>query len=343
MTATNDRRPAKLNRRWVLAAGSALAVFTGSGAARAQDATPAGTTDTGEWTFTDDRGTTVTLPEPPERIVAAIAMASALWDYGIRPVGVWGTTRRGDGSPEITVGNLDLDAVVALGEEYGTFDLEALVALDPDLIVGAMWSDAPDVFGVPPETLGQIQSLAPIVDIRFVDQPVSTTLRRTQDLAVALGADLDDPEVAAARDRFDRAEAALQAAIAAKPGLSAVFVAPTTDLLYVADSTGADIRYFRDLGLDVIQPTGEASGGWESLSWEQAGKYRADVMLIDARASILTQDQLAAIATWSTLPAVQAGQLGPWDIEYIPSYTSFAPILERLTDSIRAADPDIVP
>lgn len=91
----------------------------------AQSATPAAER---LWTFTDDHGTTISLPERPERIVAYVGSAATLWDYGIRPVGVFGSLLREDGSKNPLAGNVDPDAVAWLGEGGSELDLEALVA-----------------------------------------------------------------------------------------------------------------------------------------------------------------------------------------------------------------------
>ena len=51
-------------------------------------ATP-GTSDAG-WSFTDVVGNTVSLPEPPKRIAAAINVAAALHDFGIATPVIFG-------------------------------------------------------------------------------------------------------------------------------------------------------------------------------------------------------------------------------------------------------------
>ncbi len=72
-------------------------------------------------------GKSVTLPARPERVVAYMRV-------GCRALGLrrkWpelylaGVTRP-DGTPEVYVGDLDLESVVNLGETYGELDLEGL-------------------------------------------------------------------------------------------------------------------------------------------------------------------------------------------------------------------------
>lgn len=328
-----------LDRRRLLAAAAA-AVLVGQTSAAAQEATPT----SGEWTYADDAGNTVTLPAPPRRIVAYLPIAAALWDYGVRPVGVYGTTRRPDGSPEVFVGNLDLDAVASLGETYGELDVEALVALDPDLIINDRWFETMDLWGLDENATAQVKAVAPVAEIAFTGRPVTDTLASVEKLAVALGADPDAPEIVEAKAAFDAAVAGLEAAIAEKPGLTAIFISGTPEQsLWVANPLqSADMLLYQSLGLDIVTPEIDPAEYWEELSWEQAGKYPADLILVDSRQWSATGEQLKAIPTFGALPAARAGQFGDWDIEYVPSYQGFTPVIAELTEVIRNADPDIV-
>jgi iron complex transport system substrate-binding protein len=309
--------------------------------AAAQDATPSAA---GEWTYVDDYGVTITRPSRPERIVAYTTIAASLWDFGLRPVAFYGTSRRQDGSPEVYVGNIDLDAVESLGEEYGQIDLEALVSVKPDLIVNDMWSDPPDIWGMDTDAIAQMNQIAPIAEIEFVDRPITDTIESVEKLAGALGADLEAPQVLEAKERFAKASQDLEAAIAEKPGLTAIFVSATPEGSYWVGNPSifADLMYFKELGLDIVQPK-NPDGYWEELSWEQADLYKADLILIDARKWSSTGAQLKAqVPTFAALPAAKLDAFGSWDTEYVPSYAGFAPVLEKLTAVIRDADPDVV-
>lgn len=300
---------------------------------------------TGEWTFTDDLGKTVTLPSRPERIVAYISAASALWDFGVRPVGIFGTTVRADGTPEITVGNVDLGAVEALGEVYGELDIERLVALQPDLIVSDLWTDTLDLWGLDASATAQVEAVAPIIAIRYIDLPVNELIARFGELAAALGADIEAPAVLAARDAFEQASADFEAATAAKPNMTALFIAGWPENLYIANPTSwADLIYFAQLGLKIVQPDSLDEGYpiWQTLSWEQANKYPADLVLQDARAGAPTIEELNQFPTWAVHPAVQAGQVGPWKTEYVTSYQGFSAILNDLAALISRSRDDVV-
>ncbi len=113
---------------FVTACGDDDASDSGSGSA-AESAPPEAT---GEWSFTDDRGIDVTLPEQPERIVAYHNAAAALIPLRVHPVGVFGGSAPEDSS---LLAGLDLDGIDSVGEVYGELNFEALAAADPDLIV----------------------------------------------------------------------------------------------------------------------------------------------------------------------------------------------------------------
>ena len=101
-----------------------------------------------------------------------------------------------------------------------------------------------------------------------------------------------------------------------------------------------DLMYFAALGMDIVQP--DTDEFWENLSWEEANKYAADLILNDVRTQALTPDQLAAKPTWAGLPAVKAGQVGPWYFEVTYSHKSYATVLEAIATVIKGARADVV-
>jgi iron complex transport system substrate-binding protein len=292
----------------------------------------------GEWSFTDDRGITITLPTRPERIIAQTTSAAILWDFGIRPVGVFGPSRLPDGTNDFQAGEIDFDSVELLGD-YGTLDLEKMVELDADLYVDLTFGgDA--LWYLTEDELGQVEAIVPTLGISMQGISVLESINRFEELAASLGADLESPEVSAAKTEFEDAEEELKAAIAEKPGLSVLVVSPAVDTLYVASPDFmVDLHYFRDLGLDIVAP--ETDDFWELLSWEQANKYPADLILVDARNDQIVQE-VEAVGTWESLPAVKADQLGPWYAGAPYSYARLAPMMVELAGIIREADADLV-
>ncbi len=132
-----------------------------------------------------------------------------------------------------------------------------------------------------------------------------------------------------------------RAAIAAKPNLRVlVTYADEGGLSIARPSEFPDLLSFRALGLDLVEPEG-GDQYYETLSWEQAGRYPADLILHDTRAFSLQPDQLTAFPTWTALPAVQAGQVGRWSAEVRLSAQGYATALEDVAATVSARD-DVV-
>ena len=291
------------------------------------------------WHFEDDRGVSITLPKRPERVVAQVTAAASLWNYGVRPIAVWGNQRNADGTPNVEVGNVDLDAVESVGEALGDFDLEKLAYLQPDLIVSLYYS-GDSVWFIQPDTIDRVTQIAPVAAIKVQNVPIDQPIERFAALSALLGADPNSPTNRDARQSFERAVDDLKAAIAEKPGLKVMVVAGGESILYVANpAVVTDLMYFKALGLDLVSPPVESF--WENLSWEQANRYPVDLILTDSRPSTLQPDQLMTKETWRALPAVQAGQVAPWPWKTY-SHLSYTKALQDLTAIIRSARADIV-
>ena len=330
-----------------LAIGASIA---GPGRALAQDSTPGATpaaTPTaaggvqpdGSWLFVDDRGTEIRRESVPQRIVAELSVAAALWDVGIEAVGVFGVRTNQDGSPAVTAGDVDLDAVTFLGEGFDDFDLELLVSLEPDIIVTSLYGTL--VWRLNEDAVPTIEQLAPVAGINVQGVSAINLIERFAELAAALGADLEAEQVTQARAAFETASAGVREAVAANPELSILYVTGATDIYYVGNALAAgDLMYFVELGVSIPQ-TVDTSAYWESRSWEETNAYLTDVIQIDRRPGWLTYEQMVERQTFALLPAVEAGQVGTWDVEYVNSYQGFTPVLDRLAETIRNSDATI--
>lgn len=340
-------------RRWFAAATAMLGLVTtacGGGNDTPDPVTAAGTEETQEWSFTDDLGVTVTRDARPQRIVAQVSAAATLYDYGIEPVGVFGPTVREDGTPENQAGDLaELGDLPSVGSAWGEFNVEQLAALKPDLVVTVTYEESLEkakydpYWFVPGESQEAIQEIAPIVAIKIQGDPVNRTVERFGDLAGALGADMDQGDNAAAFDRFETARDDLKEAIASKPGLTALFVSGYTENFYVANpKVAVDVAWFKEMGLDVPEVDVAEGEFWETLSWEQAGRHAADLILNDVRGQALTVEQMKKdFPTFANLPAVKAGQVGKWHFESPYSYGQMADVLGDLATTIRSAKTDV--
>lgn len=291
------------------------------------------------WHFEDDRGISITLPKRPERIVAQVTAAASLWNYGVRPVGIFGPQRNEDGSQNIEVGNVDLSTVTSVGEAFGEIDIEKVASLRPDLIV-TLYYGGDTVWSIPLEAMGPMQEIAPIAAIRVQDVPIDSAIARFSELSMALGSDLNSEENVAAKNDYDNAVNDLKSAIASKPGLKVLVLAARDDVLYIANpSIATDLMYFRELGLDIVQPP--VTTYYEELSWEQVNRYPADLILTDQRQGRLTHEELLEKELWRSLPAVQANQVGAWAWR-IYSHFSYTPALQDLAQLVRSSRADVV-
>lgn len=343
--ATDSSPRRGMTRRGLLAAGggTALAALLGACGDDSGAASPAGggsAAPGGAWSFADDQPKTLTAAAVPARIVAFTGTAAALADFGLadKIVGVFGETKLADGAKHPQAGDLDITKVTILGNAWGEFSVEQYAALRPELLVTHMY-DPGAVWYVPDESKDKILALAPAALITTGRVPMTTPIERYAALAKSLGADLQAPKVVQAKARFEQAEAALKQAIAAHKGLKVLAASASADLFYASNpKVSTDLMYWAGLGLDIIVPDKLDEGGYfESLSWENADKYQADLILLDNRNTALQPAALTAKPTWKDLPAVKANQLTGWDTVPRFSYAGAAPLLENLTKAVQAA------
>ncbi|WP_455354559.1 ABC transporter substrate-binding protein [Streptomyces sp. SYSU K217416] len=335
-------RASHLSRRGLLAAGGALglgALLVACGDSDTKKGSDKGAGKSGPWSFKDDRGQTASTKSTPKNIVAFIGTAAALHDYGVEVKGVFGPTKLKDGKPDVQAGDLDISKVEILGNVWGEFNVEKYAALAPDVLITNTWEkDA--LWYVPDESKDKILKLAPSVAIAVGgDVSLTKPLERTAELAKSLGGDLNAKAAVDAKARFEKAAATLREAAKANPGIKVLAGSAAADLFYVSTpKTSADLKYFEELGVTFVVPTKlDAGGFFESLSWENADKYKADLIMLDNRTSQLQPEALKAKPTWAQLPAVKAGQITPRVTEPIFSYAKCAPILEELAEAIKKA------
>ncbi|MCT2590101.1 ABC transporter substrate-binding protein [Streptomyces sp. N2-109] len=336
----NAPRP-PLSRRGLLAAGGALGLggLLAACGGSADDGKSPGGGGSGPWSFTDDRGEKLKADRRPRNIVAFVGSAAALYDYGIECTGIFGPSEPVDGKRNPQTGELDLGGLTSLGNAWGEFSIEKYAGLKPDLLISNMFPP-PDLWFVPPESAKKIDSLAPTLGISVAHTTLLDPLKRYEKLARSLGADLEAKKVTEARARFEKAERTLREAAKARGGLKVLAMTGDQDQMYVAvPESYTDLHYFKDLGVEFVQgKKSDEFGFWEFLSWENADKYHADLIMVDNRASALPAAELAKKPVWAGLPAVKAGQTTPWAMEERCSYRGYAPVVERLAAALKGAD-----
>ncbi|MEV5983540.1 ABC transporter substrate-binding protein [Streptomyces sp. NPDC052051] len=344
MSHTRALRP---TRRALLAAGGALGLGAalaacGDGKSSGGGGGSATAAKSGPWSFKDDRGQTAKADRTPSNIVAFVGVAAALHDYGVEVKGVFGPTKTKSGKADVQAGDLDIDTLTLLGNEWGQFDIEKYASLAPDLLVTTMFDDAGTLWYVPDESKKKILAVgAPSVGISVYDRQLTEPLQRMLELAKGLGADPASAKITQAKKRFEDAAARLRAAVKANPGVRVLVGSASQEVFYVSGSNlSIDLEYFKALGVHIVEPSAsalKASGGWyESLSWENVDKYPADVIMMDNRTSAVQPADITE-ATWKKLPAVKAGQVVSRTTEPILSYDKCAPLLEDLAKAIENA------
>ena len=334
----------KLARRGLLAGGGALGltgVLAACGAG-SDDEDPGSEESTEPWSFTDDAGETVELDGTPTAIVAYTGMAAALHDFGITPAAVFGPTTNEDGSPTTQAGDLPVDELEIIGNAYGEFDTEAYAGIGPQVLMTHFYYDPAAMWYVPEEQAEEILSLAPTVLLNADDgeNTLDDVIGRHAELAESLGADLESETNTANKERYDAAVEALRAAAAANP-VKVLACSAAAETFYASNpASGNDLRFFTELGVQFITPDNlDAATGnyYEILSWENADKYAADLLFLDARPQALQPEGLTDFPTWNALAAVQEGQIAGWNAEPLYSYGLSAASIEALAEAITNA------
>jgi len=338
-----------ISRRGVLGAGLALALTPALPAAASTPvASPvagaaSGLQPDGTWVFTDDRGVTVTLPAAPQRVIADVNVAAALWDFGVRPVGIFGWNIMANETLNDAGGNIDPSSVLFLNDAVTTIDVERAAAATPDLIVSLVFAPEYGVWSIDPEVQDKVEQVAPIIAISGISRS-DVAVERFAELAAALGIDLESPDIVAQQTTYEAARTRFTDAIAAKPGMSALFVAADVTALWVANPDAAgDVMLFRDLGLDVPSVPVAEGEYWQQLSLEEAAKYPTDLFFYSLRGIPNTAEEIKAHPTVGLHPAVKAGQVFPWNQDVILNYPGVTAALDSVSSAIEASDPNVAP
>ncbi|KOU55127.1 ABC transporter substrate-binding protein [Streptomyces sp. MMG1533] len=343
----SNARTANFSRRGLLATGGALGLGAFLAACGDSDSKDSGSDSTapakasGPWTFKDDRGTTVKLDKSPANIVAFTGVAAALHDYGISVKGVFGPTKTADGKADVQAGDMDISKVTVLGNAWDQFNVEKYAALAPDVLISTMFDDAGTLWYVPETSKDKIAQLAPSVGISVYDRLLTQPLERMWALAESLGGDMTAAKVTDAKKAFEAAATRLRAAAKAKPDIKVMAGSASAELFYVSGTNlSIDLEYFKSLGVNFVEPPESAKkqgGGWfESLSWENVDKYKADIIMMDDRSSTIQPADITE-ATWKKLPAVKAGQVIARSPEPILSYDKCTPLLTTLAEALENA------
>jgi iron complex transport system substrate-binding protein len=309
----------------------------------AQDATPQSSPSAAGWSFVDDKGVSIELDEMPVRIVADVNVAAPLWDFGIRPVGVfgWNATLTDNSDFGAAGGRIDPSQVEIVGDEVETIRLEDALALDPDLILTLTWEpeNPTEYWSIDTSVVERVKEIAPILALSATGR-ADVNLARSVELAEALGADLSTPEQQEQKARFEAAVEAFKSVAAERSDLTNLFgYVDANPGMYVANPPDwGDLAWYRELGLTIIDPAANPLDYWEQLSGERALTYPSDVFWQSTRPGTMTVEELQADPVIGMHPAIAAGQVGAWNQDYILSYQGMADALENLSAVLSAAE-----
>lgn len=222
----------------------------------------------------------------------------------------------------------------------GNVILEDLVLADPDIILTLTFdpTDPAGTASIIPDVATQVEEIAPVLVVTDMDS-TGLQLQRLVDLAEALGADLSNPEIVAARTAFEEKEAEFQQAATDQAAISSLFANFSSEAFYCAGPNGvAELQYLQDLGLNFANAdSSEASSFWETLSLEEAIKYPSDVVFSDVYSTYLTTEDLQEQPTYAAMPAVEAGQVGLWERDFPVNYVGVSRFLETILVTLRSA------
>lgn len=333
-----------INRRSLVSAAIATtAMMHLRDAGAAQVATPG----SGEWSFTDDKGVEVTLPQRPKRIAMDVNAAAPLWDFGIKPTAIFGWNVMADGTLNQAGGNIDLEGIELVGNVNEPINVEQLIASEPDLIITittSLTNDPQDYWSIDVGLQDQVKSVAPLIAISTTGlaneeapSDAGKITERFAELAASLGADLESDQLQEDIERYEIAKSMLELAAGDKADVVSMFLATGTETHWVAWAPAwSDLSLYSELGMNIQEPETH-DGWWEQISQEQALKYPADVIFVSTRGAI-TADGLKDDPAFGAHPAVQAGQVFDWNQDTIHSYPMLAVELDYIAASLSDAE-----
>jgi iron complex transport system substrate-binding protein len=249
-------------------------------------------------TFTDGLGRTITLPEPAQRVVSLAPSNTEI----LFTVGAGAQTIGRDEFSDYPAEALNLPAI---GGSWGGYNLEAIVALKPDLVLAAEIN-----------TLEQVQALADLgLTVYLLPNPVTMH-------------EMYDNLETVARMTGHEAETAvliesLKARVQAVVDKAKTIAQGDRPLVYYElDATDASAPYTAGAGtfLDaLITVAGGVNVGntldsaWAQISAEKLVELNPAIILLGDAAYGTTPESVADRPGWNAIDAVKNAQIYPFD------------------------------
>ena len=224
--------------------------------------------------FTDDLGRVVEIPTQPLRIVSLhdSNLTVPLLELGVVPVGSHGrTTEAGEpyirSSGMLTGVDFDNSSIAFVGNLPA--DIEAIAAMEPDLILTIPWQTAP---------LDQLEAIAPTV---VLDSDTRQGLAMYEALAAITGT---QDRLASLEGRYQQQIAQIRKLVDTE-NITVNVMQGNSGVFYVAHTYGGLGKILRDAGFKFPAVVDALpAGGSESFTPERLTELDADVIFVTYRA-----------------------------------------------------------
>ncbi len=277
------------------------------------------------WEFTDDRGHLAVAPRRPTRLAAYIQAGAALWDHGLQPIGIFGSSHDDPAAPDpAKSGELPVAGLPYYGAG-AALDLDALLDASPDLVVAVTYGGG-QTYGITPEAAKHLEQHVPVVALDVSRGRSLTEVRESFALlALSLGAEPDaaaDSELTAAQQRLT-----LEAAGEPRPRILALSPADADSVHLARPHTWPDLSALTALGVPLVEPADGPGANWSTVSWSEAAALEPDLVLVDVRAHAgpLPSDFATTVRT------------APWNPELPPSPQAHTRFHDVVTVALRTA------
>ncbi|MER3421359.1 MAG: hypothetical protein C4290_12925 [Chloroflexota bacterium] len=318
---------------WVLVA-ALLGACGGGGTTETKSASPqatraaaAATTPTAPTqesrTFTDDNGKTLTIPQPPKRVVVlSPSVVEILYAVGAPPIARVSSATY----PE------EAKTLPAVGTAYQP-SIEQIAAQQPDLIIADQQIQRPDL-------IAELEKIAPVFAMRVLT--VDDVLKGLRTAGRIMGkAEQGERAAQAIADKF----ATVQAKLPAQRPTVFIMVG-TADAFFAAKPTsfvGDVVQRLGGRNLVTEGPDTAGFPGFTTYSLERLAQLDPDVILVATAAppnAPRTSQVLAANPAWANLRAVKSGRV--YEINPVTLVQSAGPRVAQEVDELaRYLYPDV--
>ncbi|MEV3933372.1 ABC transporter substrate-binding protein [Streptomyces sp. NPDC053728] len=287
-------------------------------------------TEGSAWSFADDRGRLVAADRRPSRVLAYIQAGATLWDYGIRPEGIFGSGHDGAEPDRAKTGTLPLDSVDYRGAG-DDLDVDTLLRGGPDLVVAVSYGHG-QLYGLDPDTAKHLEESVPVV---VIDVGQARTLDRVAERFAELARSLGGASVPDAAGDLRAARERLRAAVGDRgPRVVALSPASQEEAYAARPQMWPELRVLAELGVDLVSPPEGAGVNWATVDWAGVAALEPGIVLTDIRSNAVPLDGITAPA-WRA--AGRSPRSVPWNPEPLCSPRAHALFLTLVAEAVEEA------